>query len=352
MLESFVLWLNASDANLKFTVNYNNHRVDFLDISIEGTTGELKVCLFRKPTAKNTILKFDSFHPNCQRESIPFGEFLRIRRNCTDMETYHKHGDELKDRLLKRGYPHRLVRHAFKRAKYYDRMALLQGSKQPEHNRITCVVNHSTLNFKIRNIINKNWKILNVDDQVPALPLPLLAYRRNQNLRDMLVHTRQIKRPPTEGLCPIPGLPIILGNHRCGSCHACNSAIVSETVEYNNKSVKLRHLTNCRSKNIIYILFCSCGLAYVGETGREFRVRFSEHKSAIRTKRTSAPLVEHFLEMNHDEQEIKWCILEKVQPKLGQMVDITRKKRETFWIYQLDCVRHGLNEEISWYITR
>lgn len=95
-LQEFIMWLNLSDTNLKFTANLSTTRVEFLDIVVFSGDRSLLVSFYRKPTAKNTILCHDSYHPNSQKDSIPFGEFLRIRRNCSNIKEYDYHGELLK----------------------------------------------------------------------------------------------------------------------------------------------------------------------------------------------------------------------------------------------------------------
>lgn len=331
-LLEYIAWFNSSDINLKFTENFSTTEVEFLDILISGCSSTLEVSFFRKPMAINTILQHQSYHPSSQKDSIPFGEFLRVRRNCTNMKDLNKHGELLKKRLLDRGYPHRLVKTAFKRAKYYNRDALLQGTTREPKDQIVCVINHSQLNYKIKNIVNKHWKIRNVHKDETQLKLPLVAYRTNRNLRDVLVHTRD-KIEYKNYQSTLTGLPAILGNHKCGSCHACESALVTDCWHYNGKEGKLKDQTNCRSQNIIYIIMCPCPLVYIGETGREFRVRYGEHRSAIRTGKMAASLVQHCREKNHSDQDLKCVILEKVKSKMGLPMDRTRKHRDSFWIF-------------------
>lgn len=222
----------------------------------------------------------------------------------TIMENY------LKKRLLDRGYPKRLVRNAYKRARFYNRDALLQGSKRKDNDKLVCVINHSPINFKVKKAIDKNWHILNTDQDLASLDRPIIAYRRNANLKDKLVHTRpkiiQKSRDRT-----ITGLPPVKGNHRCGTCKSCETAIVTEKWEYKGCTGILQDNTNCRSKNIIHLILCPCGEGYIGETGREFRVRYTEHRSAVRTRKLTSPMVQHCVTHAHSENDLRWLILQK-----------------------------------------
>lgn len=54
-------------------------------------------------------------------------------------------------------------------------------------------------------------------------------------------------------------------------------------------------------KNVVYIIPCSCGNIYIGETGRPFRVRVKEHMANVRLQRQQSKIYLH-LEKNtgHD----------------------------------------------------
>jgi len=50
----------------------------------------------------------------------------------------------------------------------------------------------------------------------------------------------------------------------------------------------------------VYMINCSCGEHYIGETGRLVRIRLKEHGADIRNERThSSALVEHAGKTNH-----------------------------------------------------
>ena len=50
----------------------------------------------------------------------------------------------------------------------------------------------------------------------------------------------------------------------------------------------------------VYIIKCSCGDQYIGETGRSVRIRLKEHSADIRNERTkSSALAEHVGKTNH-----------------------------------------------------
>ncbi|KAJ1177455.1 hypothetical protein NDU88_002710 [Pleurodeles waltl] len=123
---AFVTWLNALNPFLRFTSTMGDPAISFLDLLITEKNGLLKTEVYYKPTDRNNLLQFHSFHPRSLRENLPVGQFLRLRRNCTELTDFKKHAKKLNDKLQVRGYPAYLLRRAEKRARFSNRETLLQ----------------------------------------------------------------------------------------------------------------------------------------------------------------------------------------------------------------------------------
>ncbi|KAJ1217543.1 hypothetical protein NDU88_005137 [Pleurodeles waltl] len=93
---------------------------------IKGEGGEQTADVYYKPTDRNNLLPFQSFHPRSLRENLPMGQFLRLRRNCSNLSDYKKHANKLSTKLQEKDYPTHLVRRANKRARNNNRDQLLQ----------------------------------------------------------------------------------------------------------------------------------------------------------------------------------------------------------------------------------
>ncbi|XP_069483099.1 uncharacterized protein [Ambystoma mexicanum] len=121
-LHDFHTWLNSVDTCIHFTMHYDTNNLAFLDLNILRTgDGTITTTLYRKPTIKNTLLNFSSFHPQALKENLPFGQFLRIRRNCTTLPEYDRHGKDRENCLKTRGYPAAIIRKARKTARSTNR---------------------------------------------------------------------------------------------------------------------------------------------------------------------------------------------------------------------------------------
>ena len=58
--------------------------VSFLDISISINGDALATSISYKPTDSHSYLLFSSSHPNQTKQSIPYSQFLRLRRLCSE----------------------------------------------------------------------------------------------------------------------------------------------------------------------------------------------------------------------------------------------------------------------------
>ncbi len=101
------------------------------------------------------------------------------------------------------------------------------------------------------------------------------------------------------------------------------------------------------SKHVVYLIWCPCGLGYVGKTSRQLKQRISEHKSSIRRKDVNYPVVAHFLALNHDVSTLQFCGIERVNvPPRGGDIEVLLQQRELFWIFTLQTLSpNGMNDE-------
>lgn len=117
-LHAFIQIMNQNKFNLYFTMTFNDTSITFLDLSIrKSMDGPPSSGLFRKETAGNTILHASSSHPKPLVLSIPYEQYLRLRRNCsTDIE-FVCEANKLRERLIDRGYSSTCLKKAFRRAR-------------------------------------------------------------------------------------------------------------------------------------------------------------------------------------------------------------------------------------------
>lgn len=75
-LNAFFNHCNSLHNTIKFSCSYSSTSVSFLDVTVSIDSGKLATTLLRKPTDRRQYLHFNSYHPHCQKKSIPYGQFL------------------------------------------------------------------------------------------------------------------------------------------------------------------------------------------------------------------------------------------------------------------------------------
>lgn len=93
----------------------------FLDlIIIKDHEGNINMTLFRKNTARNTILRAESAHVPQFIAIIPYGNILPlpifIKRNCSTQQQFVIEANALRLRLLERSYSNCSLKWAFNKA--------------------------------------------------------------------------------------------------------------------------------------------------------------------------------------------------------------------------------------------
>ena len=94
---------------LKFTAEYSKEEVNFLDLNIKLTDGELNTDLFVKPTDTHQFLDLTSSHAYHCKKGITCSKTLRLNSICSDNENFDKRCIDLqhsRNDLLEREKPH------------------------------------------------------------------------------------------------------------------------------------------------------------------------------------------------------------------------------------------------------
>ena len=197
---------------------------------------------------------------------------------------------ELKNDLISRGYKAKIIDDAFKKVQAISREdALKRVEKKKSDREVLAVTFHPSLP-PISAILRKHWKVM-IDDS-PSLgkcfqTQSIVAYRRNKNLRDLLVKAtipnRKSERPTG-------------GFHQCTrtSCILCAMSLTTTShKDYKTgKQWKITRNLTCTTTNVVYKLTCKkCrDFTYIGETGRRFCDRMQEHRGYISQKIMTHPV--------------------------------------------------------------
>eukprot|EP00061_Rhincodon_typus_P003000 g19045.t1 len=88
-LEQFINFTNIFHPKLKFTWTISNTSLSFLDPSVSVSDGRLITDIYFKPTDSHSYLHYTSSHPPSYKNAIPYSQFLRLHRICSQDRAFH-----------------------------------------------------------------------------------------------------------------------------------------------------------------------------------------------------------------------------------------------------------------------
>lgn len=266
----FINWLNEQHPTITFTVAGDQQKATYLDTQVFLTQqNTLAVRPFKKATDKNTYLHFKSFHSRTLRHSIPYGQFLRIRRNSTCMQDYVRQSYLMQSDFLNRGYPESLVIYTAHRAQGRNRQELLADMlREKSFKGITTAVDFTPLTPAIKKIIFKHWHLVN---NIPGCEVPpRIGLRKMPSIKDIV--TRSNIREKIGLRYPAKG------HFKCGACSCCEQAWEKKVIDLPSVGFKMELEFFSNTRICIYMVQCFCGMCYIRSTRRKLKVRMIEHK--------------------------------------------------------------------------
>ena len=230
-------------------------------------------------------------------KNIPKGQFLRLRRICSNTVDYITNANIFIKYFCDRGYDQDIVENAAKQALKTTRLDLLKDTKRKEKQESQSIL-VTTWHPKLQrfpSILRKHFHLLQNDNNLRNIftSAPLVAFRRQKSIRNFIVRNdiKQRDQPSTTTTSP------------CGKCKkTChlisNSPIVRNSVTGQQvKSVG----GNCKSKNVVYAVRCKQhDLLYIGHTGDELSVRMSKHRYDLHKRPENNELTKHLAATIHD----------------------------------------------------
>lgn len=335
-LSHFIEALDNFHPSIRFTHAISNDHLPFLDINISLKEGHIQTSVHYKETDSHNYLLYSSSHPPACRNSIPFSQLLRLRRLCSDPMDFDVKSREMLDFFRDRGYPENVLQQALRRARNTPRTTAMASKNNTStgNKRPILVLTHHPHTKAVKEIIFRNFSILRNDPETrDAFPhLPLVAHRRDKNLRDILVRSR-LPCHPTQEDQP-RGQPC--NRPRCKTCTHISKR---STIQFPNKTWRIRSSFTCTVRNLVYVICCKrCNKLYIGETGLRLGDRFARHLNDIEND-YDKPVAKHFHLPGHGPGDIEVTVLKRCYSSKAR-----RKSEETRLILDLGTLEPaGLN---------
>jgi len=149
--------------------------------------GSLSTILHHKETDKRNYLHFQSEHPKHIFKSIPDRQALRVKRICSEESDTKKELHNMKLSFIKRDYLQNELEKQIERASSKQRFDLLKQTAKTK-NPLTFVTTYNRTLPHLKKILTNDWNILQINDTLSQKfdTEPLVSYRQNKNLKDIL----------------------------------------------------------------------------------------------------------------------------------------------------------------------
>ena len=301
-------FINNFYPSLKFTWAISDNQLPFLDLLLKPTPQGLTTSIHYKETDSHSYLTYTSSHPVRCKNSVPYSQFLRLKRICSDENDYKTKSKEMASFFLQRDYPLAVVDRALQHVDTIPRDTALRPPNDGQSNRevIPLILTYNPINHHVKNILSKNFDLLKSDPKTKDLfdnSRVLGAYRRDTNLRDSLVSSNLQSGANTEDE---PNGTFPCRRPRCKTCAHTNPASQINTP---GGPLTIRQRFSCTTSNLVYIITCrACTLSYVGETGRRLGDRFCEHLRSV-SKKADLPVAKHFSSPGHTTDDMMVAVV-------------------------------------------
>ena len=245
----------------------------------------------------------------------------------------------MKTFFLNRGYPNKALTAALARLSNTTSATQTKST----NNRVPLVITYHTINTKVVRILTRNFKLLQECQDTNAIfkEPPIVAYRRDKNLSDILVRSA----------APTP--PIQPGTTTCDRrvCHTCTHINYAPGINTPKGIFNITQSFDCTSRNLIYAVTCSkCNKVYIGETKRRLGDRFVEHLRYATQNSRDTPITRHYNEIPHTPSDLRVTGLLQSSGS-----DLQRWIKEQRIIYNYDTLAssnsNGLNIQFTAFKT-
>ena len=225
-LDNFGEFINNFHPSLKFTWAISDNQLPFLDLLLKPIPQGLTTSIHYKETDSHSYLTYKSSHPVRYKNSVPYSQFPRLKRICSDENDYKTKGKEMASFFLQRDYPLAVVDRALQHVHTIPRDTALRPPNDGQSNKevIPLILTYNPINHHVKNILSRNFDLLKSDSETKELfdnSWVLGAYRRNTNLRDSWVSSNLQSGANTEDE---PNGTFPCRRPRCKTCAHTNPA--------------------------------------------------------------------------------------------------------------------------------
>lgn len=211
---TFLSVLNNNDRGISLTHEASATQIHFLDLTITVVNGVITTSTHFKTTDRNSFIPLDSCHHKSWLSAVPKGQFLRLRRNCSDANEFHREALDLKSRFVIKGYDAAMLDSLIVEIGNRERDDLLRDKPPQVQDRedfgLAFITTYSSQHWAIKRIIRKHWSVIKNDRILGPLlsEKPRILFRGATSFRHLLAPNIPVppKRPTFFG--DLKGFPL------------------------------------------------------------------------------------------------------------------------------------------------
>ena len=106
---------------LVYNWSISSDKLPFLDIYMTPRDDRISTSIYYKDTDSHSYLNFGSSYPSKCKSSIPYNQFLRLRKICSEDDVFQNEATTMEAFFAARGYLHDLITRARLRAEEKQR---------------------------------------------------------------------------------------------------------------------------------------------------------------------------------------------------------------------------------------
>ena len=330
--------LNNFHKTIKFTNEWSHTKINFLDTTVKvNIDNKLYTDLYVKPTDTNSYLNYNSAHPPNCKNSLPYSQFLRIKRICTKDSDYLKNIEKKTNEFKAKNYPMEILDAALTKVEKLKRQELIQKkNKVSEDQNKVKNETYLTCTFLLLPKSTENCK----KELGHFSPISHnKRYKRPKNLHDVLIRAKTDYHLENQKTNDKKSQKCCENKNKCKkhNCKYCTKLDKTGNIKTTDNILNCKKDITCNSSNVIYCIECKrCNLKYVGQTKRRIKDRIREHFYSINHKKGS-DIAYHFNQKDHSGiHDIKIYIVDFIfKHPDSKRAGILRNKIEFNWIHRL-----------------
>ena len=221
--------------------------MNFLDKKvIKDAQGNISTDVFQKPMDTHPYLHWTSVHPPHLKKSIPYSQALRVRRMCSSTSVLEQRRLEYSNFFVTCGYKRDRALSEMRKVLALTQDKSLRERERHTSSRIPFVTTYNPLTLYIAELANRNWHFLQSKERLAHIfrERPVIAYRRSNSLRDILVSTKLTVRT-SEGHTATKGSCGPCNKWKCSWCVLINKTSTFTGTWREDKVFDIFHTVNC-----------------------------------------------------------------------------------------------------------